>query len=103
MQRREGVNGGLALARRHLPTGVEERAWRNDDPRPRRFALTTRVVLLTLRAFSASGIAGEAGAEVCSMKKRSLNVAVASLGSCPNALSGAASISESAVLARIRS
>jgi hypothetical protein len=35
------------------------------------------------------------------MEKRSLNVAVASLGSCPNALSGAASISASAVLARI--
>jgi hypothetical protein len=37
MQRREGVNGGLALARRHLPTSVEERARRNDHPRPRAF------------------------------------------------------------------
>src|SRR5262245_16196563 len=37
MQRREGINGGLALARRHLPTGVEERARRNDHPRPRAF------------------------------------------------------------------
>ena len=68
-----------------------------------RFALATRVVVLTLRAFSASGIAGEAGAEVCSMEKRSLNVAEASLESCANAPSGVASISESAVLARMRS
>src|SRR5262245_5330835 len=37
MQRREGVNGRLAPARRPLPTRVAESTRRNDDPRPRAF------------------------------------------------------------------
>ena len=85
-----------------LPASRKERGATTTRDRGR-FAATTRLTLVTLRSLSASGTSAEGGAEVCSMEKRSLNVAAASLESCANAPSGAASISDSAVLARMRS
>jgi hypothetical protein len=82
---------------------MKEGARHDHDARSRTLVLAKCLVVMAPRTFLGAGTSGEGCAEVWSVGNRSLNVAIGWLASCAKAPSGAASISESAVLARMRS